>query len=167
MEVRKAKGLVLRKSCGTRLYLSFGSTMQPFRPVRWLSLLSFSLRCPKVDNHFPEKCSAFEAGSYVRLSDSCITRLEAQGPSRTSNESKEEKVSACRPREQLYKELSPDYSTGATVLFSRLHFDSISDLTHNLALTVLCVPYSLDSGRRACAHSDFTKSSFLCKVARE
>jgi len=28
--------------------------------------------------------------SYLRLIDSCITQLKAQGPSRTSNESKEE-----------------------------------------------------------------------------
>ena len=31
-----------------------------------------------------------EAGSYVRLIDSCITQLKAQGNSRTCNESKEE-----------------------------------------------------------------------------
>jgi len=31
-----------------------------------------------------------EAGSYLRLIDSCITQLKAQGPSRTCNESKEE-----------------------------------------------------------------------------
>jgi len=31
-----------------------------------------------------------EAGSYLRLVDSCITQLKAQGPSRTCNESKEE-----------------------------------------------------------------------------
>ena len=30
------------------------------------------------------------AGSYLRLIDSCITQLKAQGPSRTCNESKEE-----------------------------------------------------------------------------
>ena len=30
-----------------------------------------------------------EAGSYLRLIDSCITQLKAQGPSRTCNESKE------------------------------------------------------------------------------
>ena len=32
-----------------------------------------------------------EAGSYLRPIDSCITQLKAQGPSRTCNESKEEK----------------------------------------------------------------------------
>ena len=31
-----------------------------------------------------------EAGSYLRRIDSCVTRLKAQGPSRTCNESKEE-----------------------------------------------------------------------------
>ena len=31
-----------------------------------------------------------EAGSYLRRTDSCITQLQAQGPSRTCNESKEE-----------------------------------------------------------------------------
>ena len=42
------------------------------------------------DNHFTEMCSGSEAGSYLRLIDSCITQLKAQGPSRTCNESKEE-----------------------------------------------------------------------------
>jgi len=31
-----------------------------------------------------------EAGSYLRLIDSCITQLKAQGPSRTCNESNKE-----------------------------------------------------------------------------
>ena len=35
-------------------------------------------------------CCGTEAGSYLRLIDSCITRLKAQGPSRTCNESEEE-----------------------------------------------------------------------------
>ena len=35
-------------------------------------------------------CSGSEAGSYLRLIDSRITQLKAQGPSRTCNESKEE-----------------------------------------------------------------------------
>ena len=37
-----------------------------------------------------EMCCGTEAGSYLRLVDSCITQLKAQGPSRTCNESKEE-----------------------------------------------------------------------------
>jgi len=35
-------------------------------------------------------CCGTEAGSYLRLIDSCITQLKAHGPSRTCNESKEE-----------------------------------------------------------------------------
>jgi len=35
-------------------------------------------------------CCGTEAGSYLRLIDSCITQLKDQGPSRTCNESKEE-----------------------------------------------------------------------------
>ena len=34
--------------------------------------------------------SGSAAGSYLRLIDSCITQLNAQGPSRTCNESKKE-----------------------------------------------------------------------------
>ena len=37
-----------------------------------------------------EMCCGTEAGSYLRLIDSCITHLKAQRPSRTCNESKEE-----------------------------------------------------------------------------
>ena len=37
-----------------------------------------------------------EAGSYLRLIDSCITQLKAQGPSWTCNESKEEERSTWR-----------------------------------------------------------------------
>jgi len=35
-------------------------------------------------------CSGYDAGSYLRLIDACITQLKAQEPSRTCNESKEE-----------------------------------------------------------------------------
>ena len=41
-------------------------------------------------NHFTEICCGTEAGSYLRLIDSCVTQLKAQGPSKTCNESKEE-----------------------------------------------------------------------------
>ena len=40
--------------------------------------------------HFTEMSSVSEAGSYLRLIDSCITQLKAQGPSRTCNKSEEE-----------------------------------------------------------------------------
>ena len=39
-------------------------------------------------------CSGTEAGSYLRLIDSCITQLKAQGSSRTCNECKEEEEKA-------------------------------------------------------------------------
>jgi len=38
---------------------------------------------------YTEMCSGSEVGSYLRLIDSCITQLKAQGPSRTCNASKE------------------------------------------------------------------------------
>ena len=43
------------------------------------------------NNHFTEMCCGTEAGSYLRPIDSCITQLKVQGPSRTCNESKEER----------------------------------------------------------------------------
>ena len=42
------------------------------------------------NNPFTDMCCGTEAGSDLRLIDSCITQLKAQGPSRTCNESKEE-----------------------------------------------------------------------------
>ena len=42
------------------------------------------------NNHFTEMCCCTEAGSYLRLIDSCITQLKAQGPFKTCYESKEE-----------------------------------------------------------------------------
>ena len=47
-------------------------------------------------NHFTELCSGSEAGSYLRIIDSCITQLKARGPSRTCNESKEEEYGGGR-----------------------------------------------------------------------
>jgi len=43
-----------------------------------------------VVHHFTEMCRGSKAGSYLRLIDSCITQLRAQGPSRTCNESNDE-----------------------------------------------------------------------------
>ena len=40
--------------------------------------------------------SGSEAGSCLRLADSCITQLEAQGPSRTCKESEEKEKEVCR-----------------------------------------------------------------------
>ena len=44
-------------------------------------------------HHSTEILCGTEAGSYLRLIDSCIAQLKAQGPSRTCNESKEEEES--------------------------------------------------------------------------
>jgi len=44
------------------------------------------------NNHFTEICCGTEAGSFLRLIDSCSTQLKAQGPSRFCNERKEEEV---------------------------------------------------------------------------
>ena len=43
-----------------------------------------------------ETSSGSEAGSYLRLIDSCITQLKAQGPARTCNESKVEEEGVLR-----------------------------------------------------------------------
>ena len=47
--------------------------------------------------HFTEICCGAEAGSYLRLIDSCITQLKAQGPSRTCNASNQEDLGAGLP----------------------------------------------------------------------
>jgi len=48
-----------------------------------------------------------EAGSYLRLIDSCITQLKAQGPFRTCNESKEEETAARRVPQQAPRHHPP------------------------------------------------------------
>jgi len=74
------------------------------------------LRCTFKNNHFTEMCCGNEAGSCLRLIDSCITQLQAQGPSGICNESKEEEkdtqvhVLRCRanhPRVELRANLKP------------------------------------------------------------
>ena len=51
----------------------------------------------------------FVAGSYLRLIDSCITQLKAQGPSRTCNESKKaaEEEFPASSRAQTQNEMGP------------------------------------------------------------
>ena len=50
---------------------------------------SFAAGPDPSNSHSMEMCSGSEAGSYLRLIDSCITQRKAQGPSRTCNERKE------------------------------------------------------------------------------
>ena len=47
-------------------------------------------RALRVRGRLRSLAEAVASGSYLRLIDSCITQLKAQGPSRTCNESKEE-----------------------------------------------------------------------------
>ena len=46
---------------------------------------------------FTQMCCGNEAGSYLRLTDSCFTQIKAPGPSRTCNESQNEEEEF-RPR---------------------------------------------------------------------
>ena len=41
------------------------------------------------NKHFTEMCCGNEEGSYLRRINSCFIQLQAQGPSKTCNESKE------------------------------------------------------------------------------
>ena len=69
-----------------------GWAARPSAHHHWISdsILACYHELKSTDMHFTEMCSGSEAGSYLRLIDSCITQLKAQGPSRTCNESKEE-----------------------------------------------------------------------------
>ena len=63
--------------------------------LKWnLGIETFLLEARKYlqHNHSTDMCSGSKAGSYLRLMDSCITQLEAQGLSRTCNESKEKEA---------------------------------------------------------------------------
>jgi len=66
-----------------------GNTLQGFEDFYEKAKVSTVLYVPcSLDSS--RELSGSEEGSYVRLIDSCITQLKAQGPSRTCNESKEE-----------------------------------------------------------------------------
>jgi len=68
----------------------FGNARAIAAVVRTRNVTQVPVSSQFKNNHSTEMCSGSEAGSYLRLVDSCITRLEAQGPSRTCNASKEE-----------------------------------------------------------------------------
>ena len=75
-------------SCITQLKAQGPSRTSHLRGRRWSST---RLRSSQFkNNHSTEMCCGTEAGSCLRLIDSCITQIKAQGPSRTCNESKEE-----------------------------------------------------------------------------
>ena len=62
-----------------------------------------------LEGHFAEICCGNETGSYLRLTDSCVTQLKAQAPSRTCTESKaeEEEVRRGEHMTLLLMALSP------------------------------------------------------------
>ena len=60
-----------------------------------------------------ETCSGSESGSYLRLIDSCITQLKAQGPFKTCNESKEEEAEGHRGGSGRRAELGEGRGRGA------------------------------------------------------
>ena len=77
----------LGHEAGVRLLLDGGRGGRLVRlPPRLVHLRTTQFK----NNYFTEMCCGTEAGSYLRLIDSFITQLKAQGPSRTCNESKEE-----------------------------------------------------------------------------
>jgi len=65
---------------------------------RWYSLVSPACAASISDRSQKAPLTCTEAGSYLRLIDSCITQPKAQGPSRTCNESKEASRIAARRR---------------------------------------------------------------------
>ena len=65
--------------------------LKPYHRCRERARAQKRLGLPRKNNHFTEMCSGSEEGSCLRLLDSCITQLKAQGPSWTCNESKEER----------------------------------------------------------------------------
>ena len=80
--------------------------------------------------NFTEMCSGSETVAYLRLIDSCITQLKAQGPSRTCNESKEEEEAGTNRAEahSLWRR--------ETVLLGGLRGETVSLLEREPALTV-------------------------------
>ena len=68
-----------------------GGGFRIYRPIRWGGQGS----CRVIGTPM---CCGTEAGSYLRLIDSCITQPKAQGPSRTCNESNEEEALVRRPQ---------------------------------------------------------------------
>jgi len=80
-------------------------------------------------------------GSYLKLIDSCITQLKAQGPSRTCNESKEEDDGACVQDEKHATDspLEREEEAGPAACRSR-------------SRTSLCAERKSEAGKRCSCH---------------
>ena len=75
------------------IYIYYSLTPHPETGARGAADDARVARFSRLESH-----QGTEAGSYLRLIDSCITQLQAQGPSGTCNESKEEEESRVSPR---------------------------------------------------------------------
>ena len=78
---------ISRRWPGTHHELDFRKVLEGFDVVLQRRVQQIE---PRVVVNFQVGYVRLEAGSYLRLIDSCITQLKAQGPSRFCNESKEE-----------------------------------------------------------------------------
>ena len=79
-----------------------------FRKRRNLLATSSLPESPPSPYSGPELCSGSETGSYLMLTDSCITQLKAQGPSRTCKKSKEGEENYRDPVENAQPHMQSD-----------------------------------------------------------
>ena len=70
--------------------------------IKWIRNSRFSTR-----QRVTEMCSGSEAGSYLRLIDSYITQLKAQGPSAGAGQDRRSASGAGRARELPWREAGP------------------------------------------------------------
>ena len=99
-------------------------------------------RAPRVGSISTDWKQCHGSHGFHRLIDSCITQLKAQEPSRTCNESKEE------DEEAFIRTVSrsPCRLRAKRGHLERVQQRSPGSQSHNLTLTVLYMPCSLDSG---------------------
>jgi hypothetical protein len=65
----------------------------------------------RTPNYFAEICSGAEAGSYLRLTDACITQRKAQEHPRTCNENQEEE----KWKDLIAVSVHDEYSVGPSI----------------------------------------------------
>jgi len=106
-----------------------------------------------------EVCSGSEAGSYLRLIDSFITQLKAQGPSRTCNESKEEEEGSTRVTENT---LSHTHSLSHTLSLTHKH-----TLSHTLSRSLSLSHTHTHTHTLTHSHSQELKGVRLTRVTEK
>ena len=67
-------------------------------------------------------CCGTEVGAYLRLIDSSITQLKAQGPSRTCNESKKEDLAGVKKKNTCNESKEEEEECGQLTLSCRVGF---------------------------------------------